>query len=258
MLSLPFGNKTREYVLQYLTLYSRGYAREMAMAFGIALPSVQNQLNTLADDGILKVKSVGKTKFFSFNDTYPLLDELKALLKKAFLLYPDELRAKFVKDEMRPSVRTRRLKPLYSQMTTRVKLKKALFDIDLLWSIQDASDISVAKLLHVYLARPNQKDVNTLVELFGSERVNATLERMRTHLNISDFNEAADQVAYAIDPNRYSKVVTLEQFFAKPTQRDADQLLKHYGPDEIAAAALNHRLPFPRRFEIEKMIGIRE
>jgi len=48
------------------------------------LTPIQKALERLEREGILQSEFEGKTRYFSFNPSYPLLDELEALLKKAY------------------------------------------------------------------------------------------------------------------------------------------------------------------------------
>ena len=102
MLEPIFGTKSRELVLQYVLCFESGYAREMTKYLGLSLPSVQNQLNSFEEGGVMLSKMSGRTKLFFFNPRYAFLDELIALLNKAKEYYKPELKALFVMQRKRP------------------------------------------------------------------------------------------------------------------------------------------------------------
>jgi len=102
MLEVLFGTKSRELTLQYLLAFNEGYAREIAKYFEISLPSIQNQLKTFENGGLVLSKMVGSTKIYFFNPRYPFLEELTALLTRAKEYYKPELKEKFEMQRMRP------------------------------------------------------------------------------------------------------------------------------------------------------------
>lgn len=102
MLEALFGTKNRELTLQYLLVFKEGYAREIAKYFDVALPSIQNQLKHLEDNGLALSKMVGRTKVYFFNPRYAFLEELTALLEKAREYYKPQLKEKLVMQRKRP------------------------------------------------------------------------------------------------------------------------------------------------------------
>lgn len=102
MLEALLGTKNREWVLQYLLAFDEGYAREITRFYGTTLTSVQKQLNSLENGGVLLSKMSGRTRVYLFNPRYAFLPELKALLEKARAYYPPELRDKLVMQRKRP------------------------------------------------------------------------------------------------------------------------------------------------------------
>ena len=63
---------------------------------------LQSILSKLEKAAVISIEQRGKTKLYRFNPGYPLLDELKALLKKAFILLPhEEKRILFARKEER-------------------------------------------------------------------------------------------------------------------------------------------------------------
>ncbi len=90
MLEELFGSKNRERVLQFILANKEGYAKEISDFYGSSLDPIQKQLDRLEIAGILVSKKVGRTRLFMFNPRYAFLEELKALLQKAFEFYPPE------------------------------------------------------------------------------------------------------------------------------------------------------------------------
>lgn len=90
MLEELFGSKNRERVLQFILAHKEGYAKEISDFYGSSLDPIQKQLDRLEIAGILVSKKVGRTRLFMFNPRYAFLEELKALLQKAFEFYPPE------------------------------------------------------------------------------------------------------------------------------------------------------------------------
>ena len=95
--------------MMFLLARREGYAREIARFFEADLTPIQNQLAKLEAGGVLVSRAVGRTRLFSFNPRYPMIDELRALLKKTLQFYPDDLRERLLMNRRRPR---RRGKPL--------------------------------------------------------------------------------------------------------------------------------------------------
>jgi hypothetical protein len=90
MLTDLFGSKSAERILLFLLVNECAYASEVQKAHGIPLTPLQSMIRKLEKAGILIHEMQRKTKLFRFNPSYPLLEELKALLKKAFTHLPIE------------------------------------------------------------------------------------------------------------------------------------------------------------------------
>jgi hypothetical protein len=94
MLEPLLGSRDKERVLVYLLSHQKGYAREMARAFGAAPAPIQVQLAHLEAAGVVYSELLGRTRLYCLNPRYPFLKELRALLEKALRFYPaDELTA---------------------------------------------------------------------------------------------------------------------------------------------------------------------
>lgn len=79
-------NKSFEKILFFLLLNGKCYAAQLSQRFQAPLTPLQYALIKLERGGILKSYTEGKTRYFEFNPSYPLLSELESLLKKAYTL----------------------------------------------------------------------------------------------------------------------------------------------------------------------------
>ena len=102
MLEALFGSVNRERVLIYILARGEAYAREIATYFDAALLGVQRQMEGLEAGGVLYSRQGGRTRLYGFNPRYAFLPELKALLDKALIFYPDEARERLVMARKRP------------------------------------------------------------------------------------------------------------------------------------------------------------
>jgi len=76
----------REQVLLYILARGEGYSREIARFIDSGLDSVQKQLIRLTEGGVLTKKRIGRTILFSFDESYPFIGELTALLESSLRL----------------------------------------------------------------------------------------------------------------------------------------------------------------------------
>jgi len=91
MLHGLFGNKSVERILLFLLVNEKTYATQLHRVLHTPLTPLQKALEKLEKEGILTSVYEGKTRFYTFNMHYPILNELEALLKKAYtLLTPRE------------------------------------------------------------------------------------------------------------------------------------------------------------------------
>jgi hypothetical protein len=102
MLEPLLGSVNRERVLLFILARSEGYGREIARFFETDINPIQKQLEKLELGGILLSLSVGRTRLYSFNPSYPFLDELIPLLEKALSLYPEDVRDTLIVDRRKP------------------------------------------------------------------------------------------------------------------------------------------------------------
>jgi hypothetical protein len=109
MLEPILGSSNCEKVMMFLHTRREGYAREIARFFATDLDPIQKQLAKLEAGNVLVSRVAGRTRLFSFNPRYPMIDELKALLEKTLQFYPEDMRERLLMDRRRPR---RRGKPL--------------------------------------------------------------------------------------------------------------------------------------------------
>jgi len=105
MIEAILGSKNAERVLVYIFARNEGYAREIASFYNADLKSIQMQLDKFEKSGVLASRTVGRTRPYVFNPRYPFLNELKALLGKAFSFYPDQEQEALVMNRSRPRAR---------------------------------------------------------------------------------------------------------------------------------------------------------
>lgn len=109
MIEVILGSKNAERVLIYIYSRGEGYAREIARFYETDLLPIQKQLDKLEAGGVLVSREVGKTRPYVFNPRYPFLNELKALLEKAFSFFPPDEQDKLIMNRRRPRAREKPL-----------------------------------------------------------------------------------------------------------------------------------------------------
>lgn len=88
MLEGLFGNKNVQRILLFLFVNGTCYGTELHRFLKAPLTPIQKALNRLEKSGIIISEYLGKTRVYRFNPSYPLLNELEQLLKKAYTLLP--------------------------------------------------------------------------------------------------------------------------------------------------------------------------
>jgi hypothetical protein len=162
-------------------------------------------------------------------------------------------------DEAEKYLQPKNIPPKFSPKTRVIKLRKEWFTIDLLWSRQDHSPIEINSLISIYLSTPNQEDTQTLIRLFGIERVRSILIKLREIMPLEDYNEALEQIEFAIDSETYFKnhpLPALEELLRHPKKRYMTYLTKQYSADELVKMAQERKVPFSALFQIKKMVGL--
>ncbi len=100
MVEVLFGNKTVQKILIFLFVNGKCYGTQLHKLLKTPLTPIQKSLLRLEKGGLILSYYEGKTRLYHFNPAFPLLDELKILLKKAYTLMPaGEKRSYYVAPE---------------------------------------------------------------------------------------------------------------------------------------------------------------
>jgi hypothetical protein len=162
-------------------------------------------------------------------------------------------------EEVQSYLHPKKIPSKFSFKTRFIKLRKEWFTIDLLWSLQDRSLIEINTLISIYLSTPNQDDTEALLRLFGIERVRLVLSKLKENMAEKDYNEAQEQIDFAMDAEEYFQTHTLppmEELLRHPKKRYITYLSKRYSADELVKMAQERKVPFNSLFQIKKMTGL--
>lgn len=88
MLEVLCGNKNIQRILIFLFVNGRCYGTQLHRALKTPLTPLQKALNRLEKGNLITSHYEGKTRLYQFNPSYPLMNELEQLLKKAYTLLP--------------------------------------------------------------------------------------------------------------------------------------------------------------------------
>ncbi len=102
MLESLFGSVSKERILFFIYARGEGYPRDIARFFSTDLTPIQRQLDALERGGILVSRLAGRTRLFTFNPRYPLLNEITALIEKAISFYPQDEQDRLFLPRQRP------------------------------------------------------------------------------------------------------------------------------------------------------------
>ncbi len=108
MLDALFGNATAGKVLAFIAMNREAYAQEVADRFDVSLSMVQNQLERLAQGGVLVSVTRGRTRLYGFNPRFPLAEDLEAMLRRAVEYMPARERERYAA-RRRPRARAKPL-----------------------------------------------------------------------------------------------------------------------------------------------------
>jgi len=92
----------RECYCRNLKTYGDGYPLGMAKVFGEPVNRIQQQLKRLENGGIVVSRLASNVRLYTFNPRYPFLEELKALISKAFEFIPERDKNKYYRMRTRP------------------------------------------------------------------------------------------------------------------------------------------------------------
>ncbi|HSX03346.1 MAG TPA: DUF6314 family protein [Rhabdochlamydiaceae bacterium] len=90
MLETIFGSKSRQKILIFLFVNGKCYGAQLQRLLTTPLTPIQTALLRLEKAGIVSSYFEGKTRVYQFDPSFPLLDELETLLKKAYTLLPPQ------------------------------------------------------------------------------------------------------------------------------------------------------------------------
>lgn len=84
MLAELLGSKSAERILLFLLVNERCFATQLHRLFAVPLTPLQKGLERLERAGVVASHLEGKRRLYRFDPTYPLLEELESLLKRAY------------------------------------------------------------------------------------------------------------------------------------------------------------------------------
>ncbi len=90
MLESLCGNKNVQKILLFLFVNGKCYGTQLHRVLNTPLTPLQKALLRLERGGIILSEYEGKTRLYQFNPSFPLLNELEQLLKKAYTLLPPQ------------------------------------------------------------------------------------------------------------------------------------------------------------------------
>jgi hypothetical protein len=102
MLEGLFGNIIIEKIFFILYVYGEGYPLGLAKTFREPVNRIQQQLRRLENAGIVVSRLVGRVRIYTFNPRYPLLNQLKALVAKAYEFLPEKEKETYYRKRTRP------------------------------------------------------------------------------------------------------------------------------------------------------------
>ncbi len=102
MIEKILGGKSAEAVVLYMYAFDECYAREVSQFSGMALNTIQKQLEKFEDAGVLVSLKKGRTRMFLWNPRYPFLTEFLAFIEKVFLSLPEKEKERYFSIRKRP------------------------------------------------------------------------------------------------------------------------------------------------------------
>ncbi|MBQ3834850.1 MAG: hypothetical protein II816_04980 [Elusimicrobia bacterium] len=109
MIENILGNQTLEKILLSIERYGNCYACDIDKTFDLSLYSVQAQLKKMEITSVLVSKLYGKVRLYEFNPRYPMLKELRALLRKTIEVLPKEEIERYYMKRTRPRLQNKPL-----------------------------------------------------------------------------------------------------------------------------------------------------
>ncbi|MEI8366335.1 MAG: DUF6314 family protein [Parachlamydiaceae bacterium] len=88
MLEVLCGNKSVQRILLFLFVNGKCYGTQLHRSLRTPLTPIQKSLLRLENGGLITSYYEGKTRLYQFNPSFPLMNELEQLVKKAYTLLP--------------------------------------------------------------------------------------------------------------------------------------------------------------------------
>jgi hypothetical protein len=137
-------------------------------------------------------------------------------------------------------------------------LDKTIFKGCFLWSRQNGDVIEIDKIISVHIdISLNQKDTDTLIDMFGKERYLKVLNSLKEHLSENHFKEAIAQFNYSLNKGTYICERSVEDILKQPTQRDIDFILKSHSKETILLLIEKMNLTFNQKTNINQMTQLK-
>jgi hypothetical protein len=105
MLEVLCGNKNVQRILIFIFVNGKCYGTQLHRALSTPLTPIQKALTRLEKGGLITSYYEGKTRLYHFNPSYPLINEVEQLLKKAYTLLPANKKKEYyvAKDDLKRS-----------------------------------------------------------------------------------------------------------------------------------------------------------
>lgn len=102
ILEALFGSRSAAQTLLFLQNYGEGYARHIAVTFGVSHMAIQRQLLRLEAEGVLVSRVVGKTRVFTWNPRSATVKNLRKFLEAELERLPEDITQKYFRQRQRP------------------------------------------------------------------------------------------------------------------------------------------------------------
>ncbi|WP_406828059.1 hypothetical protein [Microbulbifer sp. ARAS458-1] len=102
ILEALFGSRSAAQALLFLQNYGEGYARRIAVTFGVSHMAIQRQLLRLEAEGVLVSREIGKTRMFTWNPRSATVRDLRKFLEAELERLPQEVTQEYFRQRQRP------------------------------------------------------------------------------------------------------------------------------------------------------------
>lgn len=152
---------------------------------------------------------------------------------------------------------------IFSSSAKSVVLKKSWFKTDLLWSSADGQRIGIDRLITAYMSKPEQRNTDKLVKLFGAKRVKAVIDKNFNNNNFEFIRKTAnEQVNYenrALKVSKIKKNITvnplkLSRVLRGASQQTIDRIYSKVGETPIVEAIKMFKPKYPDTMIVKKQV----